>query len=646
MRGRSSFLRVVVPATAALAIPFAVAASASCSGPHASPEATVLLAPSIVAPDDLLHEIATFKLVIYPGGTTDGSIQCEATGGVSGDILTTPIYTASNAQAGSSGLCGPGVARCFVAASLKQSTTPLVFAVTGYSDAAETKPIALGCATATLDQGDAQATYSLPITMVAIPAKEVCGNSVLEPPETCDPPTTDGECSSTCQTSEQLLSSGTGAAGSITETGAAGDKSSPSFVWPLGGDFSAFFTDTASGSPQISLRLLSDTLAPTNSSGSVAESESIYLPNSPDQFPPNPEAQNQKQPVGVSWGGDTYVVFADDTNNSGPNDDFGIRLRAIDSSLDALESNACDISDSTSGESGSLTSPAVALSGSGTSAILFIAWQDDSGNIYGRTYTPDSTGACGTLGTQELLSTGTSNSHVSVAGIIPALDAGSGPSGWVAVWQSGSDVVIRSIGPGGRPGASPTPLEVSGHTASSPTVASIPRGSGISIDNVGAFVVAWADQAPGASATTIFAERFTNTGTSRESSPVQISTSVNGGGELSPFAAASPAVGGSYAVTWVDQGTTSQVRARLLAGTAGSLANASGSSTGYLQNAVDGTTGEFQVSVAGTRTRVTPTVVAGGGTTGGQPYMAFGWADNSATGNFGIIARRFPLPTQ
>jgi len=367
---------------------------------------------------------------------------------------------------------------------------------------------------------------------------------------------------------------------------------------------------------QISMSVRGPTFAPT-ATGNITDTESIYVPNSPSAFPPAAEGFDHKQPVAVQSQGDTYVVFAYDAGGS-----YAIVLRSMTSDLDAVQGmgSPCAVSDAT-GDPGNLTSPSVAVSSINGSDVFFIAWQDDPGNIYGRTYTPTATGACGTLGAQVLLSTGTANSHPSVAGVTSNNPAGT--PGWVVVWQS-DQIALLPIGGDGSPVHAQKLLG----PGTAPTVASIP--------GTGNYTVAWSDVTLAGSAA-IFALRFGAESSPIDSTPAQISESSNGD-EATPFIAGSPAGGGSYVVTWVDQGGNQEVRARLLSNMVG----------GYLSNAIDGTTGEFIVSdVAGQtpnlRTRVSPTVVVGGASPG---YMAFGWADNTASGTFGILGRRFPLPAQ
>jgi hypothetical protein len=657
MRRRAPLLRLALAGATCTLASLAALVGASCSGPSSQPSTAgrvVTLAPSVLAPQGLLDQIATFNLSIY-AETPDSGIACNtATGIVSNTTGVTALFSSGHA----SSQCASGSKYCFVTGPIAQSETiDRVFAVTGYSDQAQTTPIAYGCATALVPLTDAAATLSVNITMEPIQVMAVCGSGVLVPPETCNEAPTDaasGVCQS-CQTVEEVLSTGTGTADAATSsktlTGKPGDKANPSFVWPVGqgSNFFALFGDTSSGSSQIDLRVLSDVLAPTILFSAITENDSIYLPNTPNGavFPPNPEPHNQKQPAAVSIDGSTYIAFADDTLTPGT---FAINLRSFDATLTPQEATACPVSTVTGaaahGESGSLSAPAIAVASTNGSPVLYIAWQDSAGQIYGRVYTPTSSG-CGTAGTQALLSTGSSNSSVSLAGI---------PSGFVAVWKSGSDIVIGAIGFGGAPAGTAQAIEDTGHVGSNPSVAAITSGGEVGLSNVGAFAVAWSDIAPGSSSSTIYAQRYYGTGSMKGQSienPTQISVSSNGGGEVTPFIAASATATGSYVVAWADEGAANQIRGRYLSGTLGSLsvASAPAASSAYLMNPVDGTTGEFPIGVAQGRTRTNPTVVVGGGggssLYNGNPFVAFGWVDSTpgATSGYGIIARRFPAPS-
>ena len=648
MRGRPSSLRASVLLTAGL-LPV-TAATLSCS---ASPTTTgsgtgagVTLSPTIIVPKGIINDLATLSVSVYPS-TTDagGMITCNTSGAnkgqVSGTLLITPIVTSSAA----SGSCPSGAMRCFTLDKIPQSSTPDVFAVTGFKDAAMKMPLAYGCATATLtpttDGGNTTASVSITLSPI-----QICGDNLIEPPETCDPP--DGAaCSATCQTAPILLSTGTGTTGpvssqSITVTGVPGDKQDPSFLWPATGDFFAFFTDKSTNiamTEQVSMRTLGPAFA--NTSAPITGTESIYLPDelatSSTAFPPPAEAFDHKQPAAAQTGSGanvlTHVAFADDSGGA-----YAIVLRTMDASFDAQQANPCPVSDSSAGESGVLTSPAIAANGSD----LFVAWQDDSGRIYGRTYTPGASGGCGTLGTQVQLSSGTTNSHVSVAGGV-SVKGSMMPPGWVTTWQNGSAIEFRPVSATGTL-TEGIAVELQTGSGSSPTVASITGGT-----NAGGCAVAWSESIEGG-APTIFAVRF-GSGTTKltqDKAVSQISVSANPGGEVTPVIAASTALGGSYVVAWVDGGGSQEVRARLLAGTAGALGTQSGTGTGYLENTIDGTTGEFVVSevfpaTTSTRTRTSPAVAVGG-----NGFMAFGWADNTsggAVGSVGIFGRQFPLPT-
>jgi hypothetical protein len=599
-------------------LPLAAAGVACSSSQTQTAGSGLSLEPTIVVPQDLIADIKVFALQVYPASPDGGTpITCDATTGkLVGVGNTKGIATKDGGPDetvfSSAPTCGLGFMRCFTV-TLPQST-PLMLSVTGYSDVAMKVPVGVGCA------GFSTTTAAIASTNITLVPTEICGDGILEPPETCDPGTmTDEECTS-CQTKIDLLSSGTGSSGSNTVTGNPGDKRDPSFLWPSNGNFLAFFSDNSTNSAaseQISMSIRDSSFDPTSAIGTVADGNSIFLPNTPNAFPPTAEMDSHQQPVAVQSGGDTYVVFAYETTAS-----HAIVLRAMTTSaLDAVQGSPCAVSDAT-GDPGDLTAPAVAVSSINGNDVFFIAWQDNSGNIYGRTYTPSGTGACSTtLGPQTLLSSGASNSHVSVAGI-----SGS----WVVTWQSDANIVVRPIGSNGTPTNVAVPLSVVGVT---PTIAAIPGTSN--------YAVAFSSAPPGSSAT-IFAQRFKMGSFPVDSSPFQVSQSSNGNGEVTPFIAAGSAAGGSYVVTWVDEGGAGQeVRARLLAGTTGSLE--SPPATGYLHNAIDGTTGEFLVSDTAARTRVSPTVVVGGISSG---YMAFGWADNTSGGTFGILGRRFPAPTQ
>jgi hypothetical protein len=659
MRGRPSLLGIAAACVTCAAVPllaFGVSCSQEADGPRAASSSTINLAPTILLPQGITG-VTNYQLKVFAGALTDSGMvaQCNPmTGALIDNILETPLFTGSDSQGS---MCGGGDAHCFVGVKIPDGLVPRVYYVTGYSKLPQIPAnlLAQGCGQDFLPPMEAGATASINIQM--FPVQGTCGDGVLQPPETCDQPSDGGamgECNSMCQTPEELLSAGSGPKGSLTLTGVAGDKSDPSFVWPLAGSFFGVFGDSSSGQSHLSVEPLSVSLSPTNAFGAVAENDSVYLPSTPGASLPDPPPSGiQKQPAAVDAAGTLYVAY---TNQSSTGSPSTIELRSFDEgTLSAQQASPCLISESggDSGVTGNMSAPAIAVTSSPTTntPILLVAWQDDSGHVYARPFMPGT--GCGTLGAQELLSLpgSTNNKAVALAGLNGA------NKGWVAVWTSGSDMVVRAVGSGGFPSppvdagghAGLTTLNAPGHTATAPTIAAI-QGDGVSNASLGAFAIAWSDTGPGGAAT-IYAQRYTPSGGSIEG-PTQISATGDPSA-VTPVIAASPALTGSYVVVWSDAtggSAPSQVRARLLqAGTASGAAPLS-SPSAYLHNAIDGTTGEFIVSVASGRVRVSPTVVAGGGTTGASgglvPYMAFGWVDNSSSGVTGVIARRFPLPTQ
>jgi hypothetical protein len=652
-------LRIALASVAGATCIGGAAAAVSCSSggaPAAAGGPLKGIQPSITLQGAGLAEMSkVLTLAVYAGGTNDAGLLCNPNTGrlydTLGDAGVAPLVASKMAT--SSG-CGTGYDRCFTTGINvpDSNTSPRVFSVIGYADAAQTMPIAYGCTSTMLDV-DAQATATVNITL--FPAS-TCGMApyTLQPPQTCNEPPSDSGtppiCSATCQTPEELLSVGTGNVdgGSKTMTGTAGQKSNPSFVWPAGGqDFVAVFGDTATtaGTSQISVRFLSDALTPTlfGAFDPAARSNSIFLPNTTGISPvPSPVPGNQKQPAAVETGGTIYVVFADDSASPGT---FAIHLRSFDSTLEAQQNVACPISDASDASPTSYENPVIAFTTLSSGVVMLIGWQDGNGNVYVRAYSPNTSGGCGTTGAQITLGK-TNASQISLAGIT------SGGGSFIAVWKSGSDVVTQGVAASGAPaGTTPTQVSLTGHTASNPSVASIPSGQDVAPTNVGAFALVWSDLAPNAAsnATTIYALRFDNGGIGRDA-PSQISVSSNGG-EITPMITGSPTGTGSYVVTWVDNQSPSQVRARYLNATSGHLDAPTTGASPYIQNPFDGTTGEFPVGLASGRTRVTPTVVVGGGNTSmasysNQAYTAFGWVDNTSGSGAGIIARRWPSPQQ
>jgi hypothetical protein len=633
MRGISFLIAGVVASSGA-----AAALASGCSTKTTGPGTPIALSPSIVVPEGLISQIASLTLSVYSTKTEAGlNLTCnpktgQITGNTNDAAQPEPIAGGLRSEGAFSLMCDAGVSRCSDNISVPASGTPQIFFVAGVTN---NVVVATGCATMTIDPlTDAAAATAVPITITLQPNIKLgkCGNGIVEVGETCDTSgqATDPECdASTCQTVEEVLSVGS-ASTNTNPSPAANTLKNPSFSWPAGATFVASFTDTQSvlGSNQVDLRIMGPTLAPTTGAG-AADSDEFILPNA--SFPSQPAGNDQEEPQSVQLNGNLFTVFSDDFSNL-PDPDIHLR-ETILSTLTNAETNPCGINGTNgSGETGNQSSPMLAAS----AGNIFIVWQEPSAAVAGRMYTPNAsgTGACGTLGPQTTFGAG-QNGSASVAAIA---------SGWVVAWQSGTAVQMQLVNAaGGAIGGTSTTLVSTGTgSAGSPNVGSLPDGSG--------FAIAWADTTTG----NILAQRYTVTvangtpaatkiqGDQPESgTPIAVNNLVapgTGDPESTPFVTGSTVDGGFYVVTWVDQ---QAVHARLLSGTAGTLQDPSG----YLFNGVTGLADEFQVSTAASAGHVhtSPTAAVGGGQSG-LPFIAFGWADTSSGG--GIIARRFPIPSQ
>jgi hypothetical protein len=562
---------------------------------------SVTLAPTLLFPRGLLDNVTTLTLNVYDtvnGAGASTGVDCNVMTGIATGVTsgTTPIAT-QNLGATS---CLNGAKFCGTI-QIPESPTDRVFYAVGTAGA---QTVANGCARVTVNQP------SLPLTikMVHYVAPNQCGNGVVEPGETCDPPSgqMDPACNaSSCQTIEELLS--VGSAATFTVNGKPGDKTNPNFLWPGNGEFLAFFNDKSPSTLQVTMRVLDSSLGPTGTHGPAVQSASFFLPpGTGTGFPPPATANDNENPAAAAFGGKYYVAFDGDSAGT-----FDIHLRSMDTSLTADQAPPSCIVNGNGGEPGRQSLPAI----SAGSSVLYVAWQDDQGNISGRTY-PPGTPCSAAPGTQQVLSTGTGNAAVQLAYT---------GAGWVAVWQSGPSVKMRPIGMDGTPTATEQVVNDTTHqgTQDHPSIASFGDGR---------FAIAWNDHGangPG----TVVVQRYDATGApiaSDQDTKVNNLTSVN---ELSPVIVASGAASGFYVLAWVDSGAPNHVRARLLAGTGGATAD----NSAYLFNTITGQADEFQVSTVDGRPRANPTIAVGG-----QSYIAFGWEDKTSDANAGIIARRFP----
>lgn len=456
--------------------------------------------------------------------------------------------------------------------------------------------IAIGCASAKIDQDQ----VPIAIKMLRYVEAANCGDGVIQPTEQCEGggPT----CDDQCQSKEQLVSTGSGQNG--TSTGDPGTKNDPFFLWPRSsgnaGRFFAFFTDRAltNNNVEIGVRALSDNLGALTTPPALAAGF-IYLPNG-GAFPPTPEQRQQSVPQAASLSNRTYVVYQDD-NTAGSNG-LDIRMRSFDASLGADGPTAKTVNGTgatPAGEAAIQQNPAVVAG----KDRLFIAWEDGSGKIVGRTYA-----AAGTFGNQTDLSTGTGNTKVSLAQTA---------SGFVAVWQSAMGVKLRALDEAGTPQGGEQIVSEGSTAIDRPRVASLADGR---------FAVAWTAGGD------VFVQRYDTRGSKvpgDQSKP--INDVVVDGNQTQAAIGATTAVGGSFVVAWVDEGT-GHVHARNLGGSAG-----------FLFNNVNGQASEYVASRNDGRTRKSPAVVSGGS----GPFVAIGWEDTTkGSKEAGITVRRFPLPAE
>jgi hypothetical protein len=581
----------VLLATTALGLVVAVGA---CSGGRSPAEVGV--GPALVFPDGLLPSVAHVVVREYYAGPA----ACDATRGqVTG--AGTPDASATLSQTGCTGgdvWCGSML--------VATSAAPRIFGAE--ADDGSGNAVAVGCAEVVVDE----AAVPVAITMARVAVTAKCGDGVLAPTETCDPPGAGGDlvCDASCQTKEELLSAVNTVPGVPGPSAAtAGQRTAPSVLWPAGpapaGRFVAFWSD-ASDSPDthVGFRVLGDDLDALPSSAAPAlAGGSLWMTSSTTAFPSMPDADDQELPSAAFAAdtGQTFVAFADDAQGS-----FDVGLRTLDASYSAQQGTPILV-DGSGGEAGVQTRPAIAL---GAADVAYVVWESapqvGPGQIVGRTYDV----ASGVAGAQVVLSTGSTNQGPVVAAL---------SRGWVVAWQSGSGIAMVAVGPDGQPSGASTIVSAGhGGVQDHPSIASIGGGDD-------RFAIAWADH--GQNGADIVVQRYDESGAPLPGdSSTPINDLVTAGDQTTPSIAGGSS-GAFFAVDWIDV-PSGHVRARLL-----------DASSGFDFNNVTGSEDEFQVSLATGDMRANPVVAIGGS----GPYVAFAWEDPTASPP-GIYARRFPAP--
>lgn len=582
-----------------------LAAFGGCS-PSGSPVANALL-PTIVMPAGLLDSVVRLQVLAFDGASTTCT-NPDTAGTVGGE--TSEVKALVNKDLGSTG-CKPGEKFCGDLQIEPSDMKTRVFVANAYT--ADRKTVARGCQSLVVKSGSNQ----LRIKMFRLIPQAMCGgkpspNKVVQ----CDQPgsPTDPVCDVDCLSKEQFLSPGSGNAGQTSSTKV---KERASFVWPADADptagrFVAFAGDQSPPARwQVSMRVLDPDMLPCFGAkcvpdrGSFVQLYSFLVPNDPtngDLASQVGDTHTQYNPSAVYAADKYFVAFEDGTGNTSR-----IALRTVTASLFAEQPPNQAIGLSTAAGH---KRPSMAL---GAGGKLFVAWEAN-GEIRGRTVDPNACTVACTLGTEQLVGSGT---RPSVAGTA---------SGWVVAWQGGADVKLRPLDASGA-GGTEVQVNDASHSGNQDTPA-------VAVLSTGAVAVLWHDSGNGG----IFVQRYDgklapvagdqgkriNDLTASDPSDEPALVSGNGAG------------GAFFAAAWVHR-ASGHVHARFLDG-AGA----------FLFNPVDGQTSEFQVTRTDPSTpdaRQNPAIAVGGA----APYVAIGWEDNSGAGNGGsgdkgLFARRFPVP--
>jgi hypothetical protein len=541
-----------------------------------SGDGSVHLAPTLIFPQGVLDGVTRLNVSVYDGS---GSLDCNANDGtvknLNGDTpLATKDLQTNNCPSGAK-FCGD--------ISVDKSGSPRLFAAQGFVGNSAS-PQTSGC---TKVPNTNQDTLNIQIKMLRTLPPQICNGKTVPNLVQCATGPND-VCDANCQSIEYYFSKGDG-----TTTSDVKAKVRPQLVWPAtAGDpgrlIGVWGDKSPAGGNEVAMRVLADDMQSYAGQSLCIQTNSFRMPgvNDNNPCPPTGYPLPQFNPTVASINGNYYIAFEDGSGVPAT----AIKMRSLDPILNPQQASAVVISGS---NSNAQALPSMAANGNN----LYVAWEDGTGKIVG---------------------TMVASSNLAPAGAPQVLGTGSGASvaatssGWVVVWQAGTDVQMNTISSSGAPG----------------TAAKVNTNSGATHPGVAAFganvCVVWADGNGD-----IRAQRFDGSGkpiANDQNSGLEDTTL--GGNQSAPSVAAGT---NFFIATWVD-GKSGHVRGRFLDGVGG-----------FMYNLVNGQNGDFQVSVVDNETRNNPVAVVGGNQ--GQ-YVAIAWEDNTGSpGSFkGIWGRRFPLP--
>lgn len=510
----------------------------ACGQTAAEPVA-LRFAPTTLHGQSLVGRLASIELEVY---ADDTGVRCNDLGGADG-IDAEPAPTALG-RAELSGSGCPAGARFCGQLELERASSPRVFVARGLDAAGEL--FARACTSVSLDRGQVEVELVFQRAL----GEAVCGNGVIETPETCEDPGS-GSCDAACSSQELLLS--TGSNGNDTIDGQGERKTEPNLV-ATPAALIAFYTDdtTASDAGDIALRVTTPTLQTPDAPAALGAS--FFLPEGAAPGAAAPGTQGGAAACATS----SSLLVAYETAGV----DTDVALRALDASSYAGSAELL-LSGEATGAVGDQRFAAIACAESAG----MVAWRDTAaGRVLGRRITLPAT-----LGrVQEIGGAGD--------GAVVALARRN--AGWIAAWEAGRQIRYRVLGEDGTPSGGEQILEGDAMRAQ-PALAALPDGR---------VALSYLEGEEGAR--TVAVQRFDAEGR-RIGVPVAVSAE---GADMSTLAAMPSAAGGGYAAVWIAQG---RVQARYLGG-----------NQGFLLDPLAGIEDAFAADVRDDRTPRWPSAVA------------------------------------